>query len=316
MFALTSRVVFSYHPLSTTTETTASVPPGSTLPPQIKLFLTPTSFQLLSTSLKRLLADLMISAGTIFIPSASAYASSDQERPQWRTEVWVRTFALPVPLGQGRRVVGGGFRTMVGVEMDEFKPGRPVAQARASTSSLTLTRTRSTVTDKTADAPQILKKPVATTMDSTNALVPSFASSYVLRLRLTNPLQVPFTAAQLVETLHRHYKYGQRISRSSTASVAPGTVEENAYSFCKMVDRAPGPVDEVTRLSKAHKLGKTTGGAAVVREEGEDIQGQVGRKGFRYTVRKAVSKAVGVVQSEREETVEDDRAAWVTPFTG
>jgi hypothetical protein len=84
-----------------------------------------------------------------------------------------------------------------------------------------------------------------------------------------------------------------------------------------MVDRAPGPVDEVTRLSKAHKLGKTTGGAPVVREEDrEDIQGQVGRKGFRYTVRKAVSKAVGVVQSEREETVEDDRANWVTPFTG
>jgi hypothetical protein len=71
----------------------------------------------------------------------------------------------------------------------------------------------------------------------------------------------------------------------------------------------------VTRLSKAHKLGRTTGaGVAVVREEGEDIQGQVGRKGFRYTMRKAVSKAVGVVQSEREETVEDDRANWVTPF--
>ncbi|KAI5449308.1 hypothetical protein NCC49_004810 [Naganishia albida] len=323
-------VVFSYHPLPTTSETTAPVPTKSTLPPQIKLFPAPVSFQLLSTSLKRLLADLMISATTLFVPSASAYAASEQERPAWRVEVWVRTFALPVPLGQGRRMVGGGFRTMVGIEMDEITPGggggRPAVQARmSSTSSLALTRTRSSIAAP-VEAPAVPKKPVATTQDATNALVPAFASSYVLRLRLTNALQVPFTAAQLVETLHRHYKYGQRIARSSTASVAPGTIEENAYSFSKMIDRAPGPVDEVTRLSKAHKLGRTTGAAAaatraggvapVCEEDREDIQGQVGRKGFRYTVRKAVSKAVGVVQSEREETVEDDRAAWVTPFTG
>jgi hypothetical protein len=164
--------------------------------------------------------------------------------------------------------------------------------------------------------PAVSRKPAATTSDHENALVPTFATSYVLRLRLTQPLHVPFTAAQLVETLHRHYKYGKRIARSATTSVAPGTVEENAYSFAKMVDRAPGPVDEVGRLSKAHKLGKTTGGAVLLSEDRDDIQGQAGRKGFRYTVRKAVSKAVGVVQSEREETVEDDRANWVTPFTG
>lgn len=254
----------------------------------------------------------MISADSLFVPCPSAYAESDEERPQWCVEVWVRTFALPV--APNRRVVGGGFRTMVGLELDEVK-ARP-APGRASSSSLSLTRTRSSIGERQDAVPTVPRKPIATTSDHENALVPPFATSYVLRLRLTQPLQVPFSAAQLVETLHRHYKYGQRIARSSTASVAVGTVEENAYSFAKMVDRAPGPVDEVARLSKAHKLGKTTGGAVVHEEDRDDIQGQAGRKGFRYTVRKAVSKAVGVVQSEREETVEDDRANWVTPFTG
>lgn len=257
----------------------------------------------------------MISADSLFVPSPSAYAESSEERPEWRVEVWVRTFALPV--APNRRVVGGGFRTMIGLEMEEVK-ARPVAVGRTSSASLALTRTRSSVGERQEApvVPSLPRKPIATTSDSENALVPSFATSYVLRLRLTQPLHVPFSAAQLVETLHRHYKYGKRIARSSTASVAAGTVEENAYSFAKMVDRAPGPVDEVARLSKAHKLGKIQGGVVPLEENQDGIQGQAGRKGFRYTVRKAVSKAVGAVQSEREETAEDDRANWVTPFTG
>ncbi|GHJ88191.1 hypothetical protein NliqN6_4593 [Naganishia liquefaciens] len=310
-------LVFSYHPLPASAEPTPRIPAKSTLPPQIRLYLQPTSFQLLSTSLKRLLADLMISADSLFVPAPTAYAESEQERPEWHVDVWVRTFALPVP--PERRVVGGGFRTMIGLEMDEIKP-RPAPAGRASSSSLALTRTRSSVGERqeALSVQTLPRKPIATTTDHENALVPSFATSFVLRLRLIQPLHLPFSAAQLVETLHRHYKYGQRIARSSTTSVAAGTVEENAYSFAKMVDRAPGPIDEVARLSKAHKLGKIRGGAAAPLDDDADdgIQGQAGRKGFRYTVRKAVSKAVGAVQSEREETVEDDRANWVTPFTG
>ncbi|KAJ9094203.1 hypothetical protein QFC19_008055 [Naganishia cerealis] len=255
---------------------------------------------------------------------------------------------MPLPPGGGagikgrkkRWMVGGGYRTMVGIEMDEevtATPSPPVfgrTTSRASESgatSLTLTRTRSSRYSHSGHsgpaAPSLTRtttstsKPAATTSDSTNALVPTFTSSHVLRLRLPLPLYAPFTAAQLVETLHKHYQYGKRVGRSTSTSLAPGTIEENAYSFARMVDKAPGPVDEATRLSKAHKLGRTTmeGAPAIGRVDergGEDIQGQAGRKGFRYTMRKAVSKAVGAVQGEREDTVEDDRANWVTPFTG
>ncbi|KAJ9124379.1 hypothetical protein QFC22_001179 [Naganishia vaughanmartiniae] len=242
---------------------------------------------------------------------------------------------------QGKRwMVGGGYRTMVGIELDEqlVRPSLAMVTSRSSGvggTALALTRTRSSryshsgVTDNEQQQQQIAgstlpAKPAATSSDSTNTLLPTFTASHVLRLRLPIPLQTPFTAAELVETLHKHYQYGKRVGRSTTTSLAAGSVEENAYSFARMVDRAPGPVDEVARLSKAHKLGRTAfwDGRAVPtvatpdERAGEDIQGQVGRKGFRYTMRKAVSKAVGAVQGEREDTVEDDRANWVTPFTG
>ncbi|KAJ9106419.1 hypothetical protein QFC21_001565 [Naganishia friedmannii] len=342
-------LIYSYHPPPADLPATSNNEEHSEIP----LFCAPTSFQLLGQSLKRLLADLMVSASTSFVPAPSAYASSSAETPVWRVEVWVRTLTLPVPpvagalvvgkrggakQGQGKRwMVGGGYRTMVGIELDE-EVVRPALSTIASRSSgaggvaLALTRTRSSrhthadVADNEHQQQTAVStlpaRPAATTSDSTNTLLPAFDASHVLRLRLPLPLHAPFTASQLVETLHKHYQYGKRVGRSTTTSLAAGTVEENAYAFARMMDRAPGPVDEAARLSKAHKLGRTAfwDGRTVPppdeRGAGEDIQGQVGRKGFRYTMRKAVSKAVGAVQGEREDTVEDDRANWVTPFTG
>lgn len=287
------------------------VPSTISLPPQ------PSTFQMISTSFQDILREIVAQRDSRIEPSPTAFdafrSSHDLKFQliitfrfvELRSAAPSRKFNKHFETRRGREklsryIPGGAFRTILVLELDEWKNASPVA-APPSTDKQGITPlshrhrgSQGTPAVESAAACSLIRNP----------LLPSDQVTETLVLRFAQPISLPCTNEYLVERLHAHLKLGKQARPSSSRSPDPGIVEENAAIFSKLVEQYPGPISKDAELSRAHKLDKA-----------EDfVSGHAVERRRRNPIRRVTSKVIGAVQHSRPETVEDERESWITPF--
>lgn len=295
-------------PLSPDTVLTA-VPTVISLPPK------PSTFQMAATSFQDILREIVAQRDSGIEPSPTAFdAFRSSPCPQFQLVVTFRFVELrsAAPSRKlnkhfetrrgreklSRYLPGGAFRTILVLELDEWHNTQPT-----SAPSSELQRSASLAQrDRVASSTTALADTSSCSL-LRNPLLPSDRVTETLVLHFTRPITIPCTNEYLVERLHAHLKLGKQ-ARASSRAPDPGTEEENAATFSKLVDLYPGPIGKDAALSRAHKLDKA-----------EDfVSGRSVERRRRHPIRRMTSKVIGAVQHSRQETVEDERESWITPF--